>query len=472
MRADVLKVPHHGSAFFDPAFLAAVHARLGVISVGADNDYGHPATSLLAALQRLGAVVRRTDRDGDVAVAGDSVALRTVLHAGSAALASYPVAPGIVAPGIAAPRRGCARLGCPRHGRARGAGGPRRGRVGGGCQDGRMAAARTVRGATVDDLPDPLPPVALVVGDEELLVTRAVGALAAAARRADPEVLETERAGADIEGPELHELLGPSLFGDSRLVVIRAAQDLRAAAVGVLTPYLDTPVEGATLVLQHAGGAKGKAVLEAARKRAALEIPCARVTRTDERTDFVRAEVRRAGGRIEAAAVAALVDAVGSDLRELAMTAAQLVGDSDGAITVDVVRAYHQGRAEVSGFAISDLAVVGNAPAALEALRYALDVGVPYVVIADALADGVRTIARVTAAGRGNEFQLAKRLALPPWKVKRALAQGRGWTEPGLRRALQSVAVLNADVKGEAVSPAWALERTVRALASARAQRA
>ena len=191
----------------------------------------------------------------------------------------------------------------------------------------------------------------------------------------------------------------------------------------------------------------------------------------DERADFVRAEVRRVGGRIEPAAVAALVEAVGTDLRELAATAAQLVSDSGGNIDVSVVRDYHQGRAEVSGFAIADLAVVGNAPGALVALRYALDLGVPHVVIADALADGVRTIARVTSAGPGGEYQLAAKLGMPAWKVKRAQAQGRGWTEPGLRSALRAVALLNADVKGEAASPAWALERTVRRLAESRAIR-
>ena len=66
--ADVLKVPHHGSAYSDHSFLSAVHARLAVISVGAHNDYGQPAPSLLGELDRLGMVVRRTDRDGDVAV--------------------------------------------------------------------------------------------------------------------------------------------------------------------------------------------------------------------------------------------------------------------------------------------------------------------------------------------------------------------------------------------------------------------
>lgn len=319
------------------------------------------------------------------------------------------------------------------------------------------------------DLPSPLPGVVLLVGDEELLVERAIGAVAAAARRADSGVVETELAGSQLEGAELHELLGPSLFGDSRLLVVRAAQDVRAAPAAVLGPYLEAPADGTIIVLQHAGGAKGKVLLDVARKAKALEIGCAKLTRPDERAEFVRAEVRRAGGRIAPDAVGVLLDAVGSDLRELAAVSAQLVGDSGGDVSADIVRAYHRGRAEVSGFAVSDLAVVGRSGPALEALRFALSVGVPHVVIADALADGVRSIARVASAGRGDQYSLAKRLGMPPWKVKRASSQARGWSEAGLRRAFGVVATLNADVKGEAVDPSYALERAVRRLAAARA---
>ena len=199
----------------------------------------------------------------------------------------------------------------------------------------------------------------------------------------------------------------------------------------MLRPYLTAPADGATLVLQHAGGAKGKALLDAARKAGALEVGCAKLTRLDERCDFVRAEVRAAGGTIGADAVAGLVDAVGSDLRELAAVSAQLVSDCGGKITIDVVREYHTGRAEVSGFAVSDQAMLGSVADALETLRFALAVGVPHVVIADAMADGVRTVARVAAATRGsgrggNEYALAATLKMPPWKVKRAMSQARG----------------------------------------------
>jgi competence protein ComEC len=68
LRADVLKVPHHGSRYSSPAFLAAVHPRLALVSVGAGNRYHHPNAGVLDLLRRAGALVRRTDESGDVAV--------------------------------------------------------------------------------------------------------------------------------------------------------------------------------------------------------------------------------------------------------------------------------------------------------------------------------------------------------------------------------------------------------------------
>ncbi|MDH2425113.1 ComEC/Rec2 family competence protein [Sphaerisporangium sp. TRM90804] len=67
-RADVLKVPHHGSARQHPEFLAATGARAALISVGESNDYGHPAPLTVTRLHALGMRVHRTDRSGDLAV--------------------------------------------------------------------------------------------------------------------------------------------------------------------------------------------------------------------------------------------------------------------------------------------------------------------------------------------------------------------------------------------------------------------
>jgi competence protein ComEC len=68
VRGDVLKVPHHGSRYQEPAFLSAVGADVAVVSAGRDNDYGHPAETTLRLLQRADTDVYRTDLAGDVAV--------------------------------------------------------------------------------------------------------------------------------------------------------------------------------------------------------------------------------------------------------------------------------------------------------------------------------------------------------------------------------------------------------------------
>jgi competence protein ComEC len=77
---DVLKVPHHGSSFSEPAFLDAVRSRVAVVEVGAGNDYGHPDAGVLARLRGDGARVVRTDRDGDVAVVSEGGRLSVVVR--------------------------------------------------------------------------------------------------------------------------------------------------------------------------------------------------------------------------------------------------------------------------------------------------------------------------------------------------------------------------------------------------------
>ncbi len=72
--AEVLKVAHHGStSSTGPRFLDRVHPDVAVISVGAGNPYGHPADTTLAALERAGCTVYRTDLNGDVRVTSDGI---------------------------------------------------------------------------------------------------------------------------------------------------------------------------------------------------------------------------------------------------------------------------------------------------------------------------------------------------------------------------------------------------------------
>ncbi|NIZ93613.1 ComEC/Rec2 family competence protein, partial [Kineococcus rubinsiae] len=79
-QVDVVKVAHHGSARQDAALYALARPRVALVEVGAANDYGHPSASALGVLAGVGARTLRTDRDGDVAVAGTPERLRTVVR--------------------------------------------------------------------------------------------------------------------------------------------------------------------------------------------------------------------------------------------------------------------------------------------------------------------------------------------------------------------------------------------------------
>ncbi|MBV1855674.1 DNA polymerase III subunit delta [Catellatospora tritici] len=322
----------------------------------------------------------------------------------------------------------------------------------------------------MSQVPSPaLTPVVLVLGDEELLVARAVTDTAARARVIDPAVELREMDADTLLVGELAEALSPSLFGGRRVVVLRKGQDAKKDVTAMLLDYVKSPDPEVTLVVAHAGGAKGKALADALAKAGADVIPAAKITKHRERVDFVTSEVRRLGGRCQPDAAEALIEAVGHDLRELAAACAQLIADTDGRVDAATVARYYRGKAEVSGFAVADAAVAGDVPAALEALRWALHSGVDPVPIADALADGVRTVARVASAGRGNAFQLASSLGMPAWKIEKAQRQARGWTPEGLVKAMRAAADCNAAVKGGEEDRGYALERTIAAFAQARA---
>jgi competence protein ComEC len=65
---DVVKTPHHGSANLDAGLMAAVRAPVAVVSVGEDNDYGHPTAKHLAMMTGNGYAVHRTDQRGHIAL--------------------------------------------------------------------------------------------------------------------------------------------------------------------------------------------------------------------------------------------------------------------------------------------------------------------------------------------------------------------------------------------------------------------
>jgi DNA polymerase-3 subunit delta len=312
-------------------------------------------------------------------------------------------------------------------------------------------------------------PVVLVVGSESALADRAVSTLLAAARAADPQTEVEQMEAAGYQSGRLAVATSPSLFGGGKVVLLDGVDQANDALVIDLTAYLKSPAEDACVVIRHSGGPRARPLLEAARRIGAPEVACQPLTRDDEKVDFAADEFRRAGRRITAAAVRALVDAVGNDLRELAAACSQLVADVDAdRIGVDSVEKYFGGRVEVTGFRVADAAVAGRPEEALVLLRHALATGADPVPLVAAVAMKVRGLAKVSVAGRGRSADLAKELGMAPWQIDRARRELNGWSESGLATAVVALAEADAAVKGGGRDPVYAVERLVLTVAGGR----
>jgi len=320
---------------------------------------------------------------------------------------------------------------------------------------------------------DVLGRVTLVTGKEEFLNERTVLAVRDAVRRHDGEAEYAETRGGDLSLATLGELAAPSLFSSTRCVVVRALEDLPEESVEGLLGYAGAPAEDIALVLVHGGGAKGSGVLNKLRKIGSVTESKSGELRPSEYPGFVAAEARQHGSSIDQEAAGILVQAVGQDLRSLSAAAHQLTNDFPGEpLTVDKVKQYFGGRAEVKSFAVADAAFSGRREAALEELRWSLDAGTPPVLVTSAFAGGARGLARYKGAPRAmRDADLAREVGVPPWKLRTLRDQSRGWSDAGIARAIRAIAQADADIKGAASDASYTLERLVLTVTALRIQR-
>jgi DNA polymerase-3 subunit delta len=303
----------------------------------------------------------------------------------------------------------------------------------------------------------------LVTGAESLLAERAVTAFIEAALAERPDALVTRLSAAQLDAGGLAEAAGGSLFADASVVVVDDLSNVPADAADPVLAVASHPGPDLALVLVHPGGVKGKALLDKVRAIRPAIVDCPPVKSWDL-PQFAAAEARRAGGRLEPAAAGALVDAVGSDLRALAAAIRQLLDDTeDRVVKVADVRRYFGGRAEVTSFAVAEDALSGRTEGALGKLRWAVSTGVAPVLVTSALSSNLRSLGKYLQYrdARMRDADLARQLGIPPWKVKDVARQARDWTLPGVARAIQAVAKADAQIKGAASDPGFALEQVV-----------
>ena len=300
----------------------------------------------------------------------------------------------------------------------------------------------------------------LIQGAESVLSDRAISEILSRATGAVVTQLDSN----EIELGVITDALAPSLFGDARVVVIREIQELTQEESEEISSYLENSDEGVHLVLWHKGGVKGKALLDKVKKANPLIVSADAIKKDGDKAEFVKNEFTRHGRKVSQGAIQALVDALGSDMRELAGACSQLAADVEASKTIDEkdVEKFQQGRIETTGYDVADAVLEGKVEAALISLRQALATGVDPVLIVSALASSIRTMAKVSSLPRNaNSFQAASSLGLPPWQIDKARRQLSGWNPNSLSAAVIALADCDSDIKGASADPIYALERTV-----------
>ncbi len=313
------------------------------------------------------------------------------------------------------------------------------------------------------DEKSPFGRVLLVTGPESLLAERAVAALEGRATAERPDAAITRLDAAQVDAGALAEAAGGSLFASATVLVVTGLADLPGELADQLVALAADPGPELALALVHSGGNKGRGVLDRLRKLR-VDVQDNPAIKPWELPQFVSMEVRRCGGRTDAASAAALIDAVGTDARSLSAAVRQLLDDSaDRRLTEPAVRRYFGGRAEVTSFAVADDVLGGRPEGALGKLRWALSTGVPPVLITSALSGNLRSLGRYLEGrdSRLREADLARAIGVPPWKLKGLSRVSRDWKPDSVARAIRIVARADAQIKGAASDPGFALEQAV-----------
>ena len=315
-------------------------------------------------------------------------------------------------------------------------------------------AARGGRGATPTQVA--LAPIVLIKGSEGLLVDRALDQLRFLAHQADPNLERTDIVAATYQAGQIDVIASPSLFGESRMVIIRDLETMSDALAADLLAYASAPAPDVWLFLAHPGGnARGKKVIDAIAKAKWPVIPAEPLKNDREKLALIASDVRSARRQMDNEAMQALVDALGNDPRAMAGALAQLLSDVSGRITLEDVRRYQAGRVEATGYDVADAAVAGHSAKALTLTRHAFATGIAPQVLVAALAMKFRAMAKVSIGGGASSLKMA------PWQVDRARRELRGWSDNSLAAAFGAIATADAETKGESRDPQRAIEKAI-----------
>lgn len=257
----------------------------------------------------------------------------------------------------------------------------------------------------------------------------------------------------------------PSLLGGRRLVVVHNASSLTKDHLTTLEPYVETPAEHVVLVLISSARTKLDQAIKKTGTVVTLEIPKGR-----RLVAWLRQRSTERSLKLDERAAWALIDSVGSDLRELDSALGQL-STQHGAgakISATEVRRAFSRLADERIFALTDALGERKLPVAMTALRRLLNQGDEPLMILGALTSHVRRLLAARRYVDQGPKAVGDALGMPGWRAEKLHRQARSFKEEELVRAMSALAETDVELKsgGNPEQSAVALERAVATIVS------
>lgn len=309
-------------------------------------------------------------------------------------------------------------------------------------------------------------PLVLLLGPGKVLAELALARLKDQALRKDPQLEVTRVDAAHYTKGDLALWTSPSLFGESRLILIPQLEELNDDLLADLLAYLPNVAPDVFIFLAHTNVTRGKRFLDAYKAAGLPLYTCNDPKYPNEKLQVLRDYVKMLGRELEPDAASILVNAYANDLRELLAITAQLFADNEtfeGPLSAEVVAQYVRGKTAAQDFDVADAVVVGDTPRALRLARHALATGIEHTRVVSAVARKLREMAKVAGGGPEGPGSVAGpgQLGMSDYVVRLTRQNLRYWSEAGLARAILAAAQADFEVKGGARDRDYAIEKMI-----------
>jgi DNA polymerase III subunit delta len=295
-----------------------------------------------------------------------------------------------------------------------------------------------------------------LLAGEEFLVEEALEQVRA---EAGTDALSEVTVSGNVTVPEMVTALEtPSLLGGRRMVIVRDADGLTKEAAQALARYLESPSPHSVLVLVASGRTRLDSSVKKLGRVITVDAPKGR-----RLVSWLRRRATERTMKLDDRAAWALIDSVGTDLRELDSALTQLeTGLGVGArVGAPEVRNAFPRSADQRIYVFTDAVGDRRLALAMTSLRRLLIQGEDPLVLFGALTAQVRRMLRARRYADQGGSAVGDALGLPTWRAERLSKQARLYRENELTGALATLAATDVEIKGGDLPPEAALERAV-----------